>query len=373
MTDENENRLFRYGAACLVGAFAAVGIWLALRFLLPILLPVLIGYGLAAWIHRMGQWTVRHTGMGRLGPVGEKAGGMVLAAVLLAGILWGGTKGVAALAGQAGELVERAAGLWDWNALPEWITAGVPENLRDKIGQAVTALVEKGAGWLADAAGDVLSALPGAALAVFFTAASVFYWLADRDGILSSLQEMIPEPLRQRIRNHPWQNRIRALLQDSVGNMAAYLKAQLSLASVVFLVLSAGLSLLGIRGQIAWAMLIALTDLLPLFGAGVVLLPWAVFALLTGETVRGIGLAVLWLTIWLLRQWLEPKLTGHALGVHPYVMLAGMYGAYRLGGVGGMIVGALVLGGMGKMGDKKEEIGDRPSDTHNKKGSPHMG
>ena len=182
MTDENENRLFRYGAACLVGAFAAVGIWLALRFLLPILLPVLIGYGLAAWIHRMGQWTVRHTGMGRLGPVGEKAGGMVLAAVLLAGILWGGTKGVAALAGQAGELVERAAGLWDWNALPEWITAGVPENLRDKIGQAVTALVEKGAGWLADAAGDVLSALPGAALAVFFTAASVFYWLADRTG-----------------------------------------------------------------------------------------------------------------------------------------------------------------------------------------------
>ena len=166
---------------------------------------------------------------------------------------------------------------------------------------------------------------------------------------------MIPEPLRQRIRNHPWQNRIRALLQDSVGNMAAYLKAQLSMVSVVFLVLSAGLSLLGIRGQIAWAMLIALTDLLPLFGAGVVLLPWAVFALLTGETVRGIGLAVLWLTIWLLRQWLEPKLTGHALGVHPYVMLAGMYGAYRLGGVGGMIVGALVLGGMGKFRIKNAE------------------
>ena len=131
------------------------------------------------------------------------------------------------------------------------------------------------------------------------------------------------------------------------GNIAAYLKAQVSLAAVVFLVLSAGLSFLGIPGQMAWAMLTALADLLPLFGAGVVLLPWAGFALLTGRTVRGIGLAVLWLVVWLLRQWLEPKLTGRALGVHPYVMLAGMYGAYRIGGIGGMIVGAVVLGGMG--------------------------
>ena len=184
-------------------------------------------------------------------------------------------------------------------------------------------------------------------LAVFITVASVFYWLADREGILASAVAMVPESLRERIRKHPWRQSAAEGIRSMGGNIAAYLKAQVSLAAVVFLVLSAGLSFLGIPGQMAWAMLTALADLLPLFGAGVVLLPWAGFALLTGRTVRGIGLAVLWLVVWLLRQWLEPKLTGRALGVHPYVMLAGMYGAYRIGGIGGMIVGAVVLGGMG--------------------------
>ena len=62
---------------------------------------------------------------------------------------------------------------------------------------------------------------------------------------------------------------------------------------------------------------------------------------------------MIWLTVWLLRQWMEPRLTGRALGVHPYVMLTGMYGAYQIGGISGMIAGAVVLGGMGEVRSKK--------------------
>ena len=343
----DENRIQRYAAACILAAFGGAVLWLAVRVFLPVLLPVGIGYGLAAWIRKLGRWAARYTGGRGIGPVGERIGGMTLAAVLCAVLLWGGYRGIAALAGQAGDLVERAAELWEWDALPDWIRGRVPEAVADRIGGGITALVEKGAGWLAGAAGNLLSALPGAALAVFITVASVFYWLADREGILASVGAMVPERLRERIRMHPWRQSAAEGIRSMGGNIAAYLKAQVSLAAVVFLVLSAGLSFLGIPGQMAWAMLTALADLLPLFGAGVVLLPWAGFALLTGRTVRGIGLAVLWLVVWLLRQWLEPKLTGRALGVHSYVMLAGMYGAYRIGGIGGMIVGAVVLGGMG--------------------------
>lgn len=347
------NKVVQYAAVCILAAFAGAALWLALRYLLPVALPVGIGYGLAAWIRKMGRWAAGHTGGGGIGPVGERIGGMTLAAVLCVALLWGGYRGIAALAGQAGELMERAAGLWDWEALPDWIRTRVPEGIAAQIGGGVTALVEKGAGWLAGAAGNLLSALPGAALAVFITVASVFYWLADREGILASVRDMVPDGLWERIRAHPWRRKGAALLRGMGGSMAAYLKAQVSIAAVMFLVLSAGLALLGIPGQMAWAMLTALADLLPLFGAGVVLLPWAVFALLTGRTVRGIGLVVLWGTVWLMRQWLEPKLTGRALGVHPYVMLAGMYGAYRIGGIGGMIVGAVVLGGMGESKNSK--------------------
>ena len=77
------------------------------------------------------------------------------------------------------------------------------------------------------------------------------------------------------------------------GNMAAYLKAQVSIAAVMFLVLSAGLAFLGIPGQMAWAMLTALADLLPFIGCGCVLLPWAVWSFLTGAVWKGVGLCVL--------------------------------------------------------------------------------
>lgn len=348
-----ENRIQQYASACVLAAFAAAALWLILRYLLPVVLPVCIGYALAAWIRKLGRWAANHTGGKGIGPVGERIGGMTLAAVLCVVLLWGGTKGIAVLAGQAAELVEQAAGLWNWDALPDWIRTRVPEGLADQIGSGVTALVEKGAGWLAGAAGNLLSALPGAALAVFVTVASVFYWLADRDAILSSAKSMLPESLRNRIRTHPWRQKLTAGIREMGGNAAAYLKAQISLGAVVFLVLSAGLSLLGIPGQMAWAMLTALADLLPLLGAGIILLPWAVFSLLTGQTVRGIGLTVLWLTVWLLRQWLEPKFTARALGVHPYIMLTGMYIAYRLAGIPGMIAGAVAMGGRGEVRGKR--------------------
>ncbi|MBQ8402317.1 MAG: AI-2E family transporter [Clostridia bacterium] len=343
--------LTEYAAACVLAAFGVVALWLGLRYLVPVLVPIAVGYGLSVWVRKMGHWAAAHTGGTGLGPVGERIGGMTLAALVCVVVLWGGYRGIAALAGQAGALVERAAGLWDWNALPVWIRERIPEGLQTQIAGGITLLVEKGAGWLAGAAGDVLAALPGAALAVFITAASAFYWLADREGIMRSVKEMVPERIRRWASGQPWWRQVTRSVRETGRSMGAYLKAQLSLAAVIFLVLTAGLSLLGIEGTAAWAMLTALADMLPLLGAGVILLPWAGFAFLTGETVRGVGIVVIWLAVWLLRQWLEPKLTGRALGVHPYVMLAGMYAAYRIGGVGGMVVGAVVLGGRGEVRD----------------------
>ena len=342
-----EGKLVKYAAGCITAAFGVLAVWIFFRRLFPALLPLAAGYGLAVWIRAMGRWAAAHTGDLRIPPVGERIGGMVLAGVVCFAVFWGGYRGLAVLAGQAGELVERAAELWNWDVLPDWIRDRVPESLREKIGSGVTAVVEKGAGWLAGAAGNVITALPGAALAVFLTVASVFYWLADRNGIMASLAGFVPRTWQERIRAHPLWKQITGGVREAGRSVGRWLRAQLSLAAVMFLALSAGLGLLGIRAYMAWAFLIALADLLPLLGAGVVLLPWAGFALLSGRTGQAAGLAVLWLILWLLCQWLEPRLTGRALGVHPYVMLAGMYVCYRLAGVGGMIAGAVVLGAMG--------------------------
>lgn len=346
-----EGKLIKYAAFCVLAAFGVLGCWLAVRYLVPAFLPMAAGYGLAAWVRHMGRWVRRFTGDRFRSPVGERIGGMAIAAVLVVLLLWGGWRGLSALAGQAGELVTRAADLWDWEKLPDWLREWIPDSLRTRISEAVTELVEKGAGWLAGMAGGILAWLPGAALAVLITAASLFYWLADREGILAAMASLLPEPWRRRIAGHPvWRKAVEGL-RGAGKSVGGYLRAQVSLALVMFLVLTAGFSLLGVHAPAAWGCLTALADLLPLVGAGVVLLPWAGFALLTHRQGLGVGLAVLWLVLWLLRQWMEPRLVGRALGVHPYVMLTGMYAAYRLGGFGGMILAAVVLGGLGGGGE----------------------
>ncbi|MBR5445342.1 MAG: AI-2E family transporter [Clostridia bacterium] len=342
-----EGKLEKYAAACILAAFAAFGAGVVLKYLLPALFPVLAGYGLAAGVRAMGRWIRRFTGGRDLHPVGERIGGMALAAAVCVLVVWGIWHGMTALASQAGELVSRAADLWRWEVLPDWVRERVPEHLQQQIGGALTALVEKAAGVLASAAGGIVTSLPGAALAVFLTLASLFYWLADREGILAGLRSLLSPGLRDRICRHPFWTGTAAVLRQSGASIGGYLRAQVSLVLVLFFGLTAGLSLLGIRAPAAWGCLIALADLLPFFGAGAVLLPWAGIAFLTSQTALGVGIGLLWLVLWLLRQWLEPRLVGNALGVHPYIMLAGLYAAYRLGGVGGMLAGAVLLGGLG--------------------------
>lgn len=342
-------------SGCIVAAFACGLTYLLLRNLFfPVILPMLLAYAIASWIQRV----VSHTGMGQ-NKRGQMWGSMLLAVILCVAVLCCGIGIVSALAKQAQELVEIASTqvAWDWITLPDWLPSWLLDHVsgdwqnawRGRIDTAVTALIEKGATWLGSLAGAVLSSLPGATLTVFFTIASLFYWLADRDGITAWLSAMV-RPLVQKL-PAAWQNgwsRCRQIWQTTGVHAVAYLRAQLSLSAVVFVVLSVGFGLCAIEGYMAWAALVTLTDLLPLVGSGVILVPWGTLMLLTGQTGRGIGLLILWGLTWLLRQILEPKLTGHALGVHPYIMLMGMYTGYRIGGIGGMLCAAVVVGLWGR-------------------------
>ena len=95
------------------------------------------------------------------------------------------------------------------------------------------------------------------------------------------------------------------------------------------------------------AILVAFLDMLPFLGTGTVLIPWAVFKLVSGDIRYALGLVILYLTTQLVRRIIEPKLVGDSIGMNPLVTLIFMYIGYRIGGVIGMIlavpVGAIVL------------------------------
>ena len=56
-----------------------------------------------------------------------------------------------------------------------------------------------------------------------------------------------------------------------------------------------------------------------------------------GRFPFGIGLLVLWAIISLVRTFLEPKIVGDQIGLHPLVTLTAMYFGLRSAGVAGML------------------------------------
>lgn len=91
------------------------------------------------------------------------------------------------------------------------------------------------------------------------------------------------------------------------------------------------------------ALAIAVFDILPVAGSGGILIPWSLFSLIYGNYKQAIGLIVLYIIITVIRQYIEPKIVGTSLGVHPIVTLMGLYFGLKLFGFMGMFIVPLTV------------------------------
>ena len=74
------------------------------------------------------------------------------------------------------------------------------------------------------------------------------------------------------------------------------------------------------------------------FGAGTVMVPWAIINFFNGNIGLGIGLLVMYATITVIRQILEPRLVAMNVGIHPVLTLMGMYLGVQIFGVIGIFI-----------------------------------
>ena len=74
-------------------------------------------------------------------------------------------------------------------------------------------------------------------------------------------------------------------------------------------------------------------DMLPVFGTGTVLCPWAVIKLFTGDYKMAVGMIVLYVVSLVVHQIVQPKLIGDSVGLDPFASLLFMFIGYRVGSV----------------------------------------
>ncbi|MNH38808.1 hypothetical protein D3C79_998920 [compost metagenome] len=75
----------------------------------------------------------------------------------------------------------------------------------------------------------------------------------------------------------------------------------------------------------------------------VLFIPWVIYLFFVGSTSLAIWLLVLLAVVMLIRQIMEPKITGNTLGVSAFTMLACMIISLSLFGVAGLILSPILL------------------------------
>jgi len=178
-------------------------------------------------------------------------------------------------------------------------------------------------------AASVATAFPRIFLFTVTYAISVLFMSVSYPQVTAFLQRQIPAR---------WQTRAQDIRADLTQTLLRWCKAQIMLIGVTFVILTVAFFIMGISYGIFFAALIALIDALPILGTGTVLIPWALIRLLGGDITMGIGLLLTYCLVSLVHSFMEPRLVGKQLGLHPLATLMAMYLGYRTVGVIGMIL-----------------------------------
>ena len=318
----------------LFSVLAGAAVW----FLTPPLLPILAAFALAAALERPVCFLTRRLRLPR--PAAAALAAALLALGLCGGLLlllWRGTLEGMSLLERLPLLLTRLTG-WSGGlrSAAERLLVGAPVPFQEPLRQGLSSALDALAEWAASLSGQAaalaarwVGALPRLLLFLFTALLATFLISARRPDVLAFLWRQVPPNWR------PALLRTRAALGGALGG---WLKAQGKLLLLTFLGLALGLLLLQVELALLCAALIALLDLLPVFGTGTVLLPWAVCSLLRGDFFRAGGLLILYLALTALRSLLEPKLVGQHAGVPPLAALAAMYAGFTLFGAAGMIL-----------------------------------
>lgn len=176
--------------------------------------------------------------------------------------------------------------------------------------------------------------IPDAIVFVLVTILSTYFMASDRNKLLNIVYPLIPKNAVahiQRIKN------------DMFSALFGYIKAQLILMGITFTQLCIGFSLLGISSPILLSLLISLIDALPILGTGIILIPWSIYCLITGDISLALSIAIIYTVALIVRQIVEPKILSNQTGIHPLLSLLGMYAGLNLLGVWGIIVGPVTV------------------------------
>ncbi|MCX7922821.1 MAG: sporulation integral membrane protein YtvI [Clostridia bacterium] len=216
-----------------------------------------------------------------------------------------------------------------YNSLPKEISNTISQNLKG-LAPKLEGIVTSVAKYLI----NTITSIPKMTVFFIVTLLSTYFISSDRKIIKKFFYRQLP------VR---WATRFSGIKSDTFTALLGYFKALLILMAFTFVEVTIGLMLIGADYAILMGLVVAISDAIPIVGTGVIMIPWILWNLITGNVQMALGLTIIYLVGVIIRQIFEPKIVGSQLGLHPLVTLIAMYIGIELFGFFGVFTGPIAI------------------------------
>lgn len=182
---------------------------------------------------------------------------------------------------------------------------------------------------------NFVKGIPSALISSIITIVASCFMAADYDRLVGFVKNQL------NLKHRAALSRSKAILFQTLRQL---FKAYGTIMFFTFLEMMLGLYILKLIGVyesghiVIVSIITAFVDIFPVLGTGTIVVPWALYCLITGDYAMTIGLVIIYVIILVLRQILEPKLVANQLGLPPVVTIAAMYIGTQLFGVLGIFL-----------------------------------
>lgn len=186
---------------------------------------------------------------------------------------------------------------------------------------------------------NIVTSIPTIAIYFTITIMALYLICVDKVYILDQIEHHVPKK---------WVFKLGTHVRELIKTLGEYLKAEVTLILVSFIISLVGLYILKFTGfniefPLLMALFIGFVDALPILGSGTVMVPWAVISGLNGDIKLGVSIIILFAIMSIIRQFLEPRLVSKHIGTHPIFTLIAMYTGFKFLGIIGLLIGPITL------------------------------
>ena len=174
---------------------------------------------------------------------------------------------------------------------------------------------------------NIVVSIPTAFLMILITIIATFFFTKDIDKIQSKIKGMFSQKGLNLLHN---------LNRKKNEILSGYVKAYTLIMIALFIYCIIAFKIAGVKYAVVVALITAVIDALPLFGAGLVYAFLIIASFIGGDYKKAIILIIGYIGIVAVRQFLEQQLVSSFLGLNPLVVIIGLFIALTPLGFKGM-------------------------------------